>query len=375
MYRSGIKQIELELTSKCNAACPQCARNFHGGKTWPSLPLVNWDFETLKRSFAEPMQTLEHLRLCGTYGEPCIYPQFLEFIEWVIANSDCKITINTNGGIRSKAWWRSLGALLGTRGKVYFGIDGLEDTHHLHRRNTRYDRVISHADEFIKGGGRAVWSFLVFKHNQHQVEQARALSEQMGFDSFAVKSTSRFVDKSHRLVDRTPVYNRKNELEYYLEPTDDERYANNGYKEYIGLINDNGGRREAIQNIKIDCIAVKYSGVSVSSEGYVFPCGFLLDRLYGHEAEKHPDHKKMKQMIESSTDGYDSINLQKNSLETIVAGELFQKIKNSWSDKSLERCAQQCGVGSTLLKNANTDLAKTWPSYWPKNWINIKEKS
>ncbi len=373
MYSSNIKQIELELTSKCNAACPQCARNFHGGKTWPSLPLVNWDFDKLKHSLSGPIKTLDHLRLCGTYGEPCIYPQFIDFIDWVIANSDCEITINTNGGIRSKQWWRDLANSLGTRGKVYFGIDGLEDTHHLHRRRTRFDRVIDHASEFINAGGSAVWSFLVFKHNQHQVEQARELSIQLGFDSFAVKSTSRFVNKTHQLLDRTPVYSRKGELEYFLEPTTDERYANSGYKEYIGLLNDNGSHQQALKNIEIDCIAVKYSGVSVSSEGYVFPCGFLLDRLYGYEAEGHPDHKIFLDMIEAAG-GFDNINLQKRSLEEIVNGKLYQAIKASWSNKSLERCAQQCGAGSTLLKNANTDLAKTWPSKWPKNWINIKEK-
>ena len=78
-------------------------------------------------------------------------------------------------------------------------------------------------------------------------------------------------------------------------------------------------------------------------------------------------------MIEAAG-GFDNINLQKRSLEEIVNGKLYQAIKASWSNKSLERCAQQCGAGSTLLKNANTDLAKTWPSKWPKNWINIKEK-
>ena len=41
-------------------------------------------------------------------------------------------------------------------------------------------------------GGIAQWDYIVFKHNEHQVEEARKLSKELGFFEFQIKKTSRF---------------------------------------------------------------------------------------------------------------------------------------------------------------------------------------
>ena len=46
---------------------------------------------------------------------------------------------------------------------------------------------------FIEAGGRARWDFLVFDFNEHQVDEARKLSEEWGFEKFIVKKSSRFI--------------------------------------------------------------------------------------------------------------------------------------------------------------------------------------
>jgi hypothetical protein len=51
-------------------------------------------------------------------------------------------------------------------------------------------------DAFIAAGGNAEWDFLVFRHNEHQVDAARALALGMGFTLFNAKATSRFFDLS-----------------------------------------------------------------------------------------------------------------------------------------------------------------------------------
>merc|ERR1711991_170093 len=89
----------------------------------------------------------------------------------------------TNGGYKSKEWWS------------VFAIDGLADTHHLYRVNTRFERVIENAKAFIEGGGNAQWSFIRFGHNQHQEEQARKLAKEIGFKSFTACNSERFRDK------------------------------------------------------------------------------------------------------------------------------------------------------------------------------------
>jgi MoaA/NifB/PqqE/SkfB family radical SAM enzyme len=47
---NDIKTLHLEVTDKCNAACPMCARNINGGEDNPQLPEVELtaiDVETM----------------------------------------------------------------------------------------------------------------------------------------------------------------------------------------------------------------------------------------------------------------------------------------------------------------------------------------
>ena len=38
------------------------------------------------------------------------------------------------------------------------------------------------------------WKFLVFPYNQHQVEEARALAMELGFDTFTPVTSERIID-------------------------------------------------------------------------------------------------------------------------------------------------------------------------------------
>ena len=94
MLVEKISQIEIELTTKCNASCPQCVRNYYGAYTWPSLPIVDLDINTLKQSInSEIWENLDHLRLCGTYGDPCMHKDLIKIIKWIKTVSPTAITI------------------------------------------------------------------------------------------------------------------------------------------------------------------------------------------------------------------------------------------------------------------------------------------
>ena len=69
----------------------------------------------------------------------------------------------------------------------------IRDTNHLYRQNVRWEKVERAMDAFIDSGGRARWDYLIFEHNEHQVEEARRLSEQKGFERFQTKKSARFV--------------------------------------------------------------------------------------------------------------------------------------------------------------------------------------
>ena len=88
--------------------------------------------------------------------------------------------IHTNGGVRSEDFWRALGRVLPKgKGYVRFGIDGLENTIHVYRRNVRWQILMRNVKAFVAAGGNAEWDYIVFRHNEHQVEQARALARKI----------------------------------------------------------------------------------------------------------------------------------------------------------------------------------------------------
>ena len=230
MIIENIWQIEVELTTKCNARCPQCVRNYYGDYTWPTLPLIDLDVDFLtKRIPQQVWDKLGHIRFCGTYGDPCMHKDFLDIIKLTKSVTNASITISTNGGIRSTKWWKELAGLLDpTQDRVFWGIDGLEDTNHLYRIGTDYKKIINNLKAFNRAGGNSVWSFLVFEHNQHQVEEIKELSKQLGCTDFTCKSTSRFLDKQHKLIDFTPVY-KDGQVDYVIKPATLPQYVNEGY--------------------------------------------------------------------------------------------------------------------------------------------------
>jgi MoaA/NifB/PqqE/SkfB family radical SAM enzyme len=354
-----VTQIELELTTRCNASCPMCVRNYYGGKTWPTLPIVDLDINVIKKSLSSIISSLKHVKLCGTYGDPCVYPDLIELVEWIKNNSDCEITINTNGSVRSVQWWKMLAQTLGSQGRVFFGIDGLEDTHHLHRVGTDYKKIIKNLTAFNQAGGKSVWSFLIFKHNQHQVGEAKKLSQELKCEHFAVKSTSRFLDKTHRLIDRLEVKNKKNQTIHWIHPTTDEEFINQGYEDINQLIKQYGSYENYLRLTTISCRSQKEKFVAISAEGYVMPCAFLLDRLYGHEAEQHTDHQKIIDLV-NECGGFEKIDIHHTDFYAIINGDFFKKVEESWQSDRLERCANQCGNMSTLIKHANKHLSKVW---------------
>ena len=343
-----IRSIELEISTLCNAACPQCPRNVWGGRTIDTLPQANWDLAQLKLALDVPfVQQLEMIYFCGTYGDPMANRYILDMVHWLKAtNPTIKIGIHTNGGIGKKDIYRELATCVDF---VAFGIDGLADTNHLYRRNVVWDRVMENAAAFVNNGGHAIWDFIVFRHNQHQVPEAREHSRQLGFREFNLKKTGRFFNKSHHMVDHVEVLDLDGQVEYILEPPD-EPYVNGAYEVLRQM-----DLASYVRDTKISCYWQRHHMLYIGADGFVFPCGFLHDRMYGLEAEQTTDHAKIKSMM-AAAGGSDRANVFQTRLQDIVDGAWFEQIQASWTGDRLERCSIMCGSGVNLLADQNASI-------------------
>ena len=336
-----IKMVEFELSSHCNAACPQCPRNLYGGATSPDLPLQSWNIDLFKQHIPKKLlRNIDLLYFCGTYGDPLACKDVVKIAKYAREVApNLRIGIHTNGGLRSGSVYAELAKYLTY---MAFGLDGLEDTNHIYRRHVRWSKVMQNSAAYIQAGGVAHWDFIVFEHNEHQVEHARKLSKQLGFSEFNFKRTSRFLNKSHQVVDSLDVQDFAGNYQYTIAPPKNTQYLNTSVDKWRDVDVEQFARTTTI-----NCYACKSGIISIGSEGTVNPCGWLYDRLYGYESSQTQDRQRMLDLMDSV--GRHKTNVFKTPLQQIVNGAWFTAIADSWTnDTRINRCGVQCGAINTL---------------------------
>ena len=329
----NITSINAELTNYCNAACPMCARYFIDGTL--NKDKVNSQHTTLtffqERLGTKLAKQLTRFTSCGNFGDGAMNPECLEIYQWFrILNPTIKLLLHTNGGARGTEFWRALAT---AKVSVTFAIDGLEDTNHLYRRNVKWSKLLENVKSFIDAGGKATWAMLIFKHNESQIEQCRALSRTMGFDSFQIQQSSRWSDFDHignwRSYDRIPVD------DYFLEKSSKltappPGSGGNTQKENITK-NDFKTKKIRCQSCQID---KKFVEIYLAANGDVSPCCWLGD-LRQHES---------KNIIKD----YKKVNLNTSSLDEILEGDYFQQldrgIRGEQNSYRLHTCYLTCGI-------------------------------
>jgi MoaA/NifB/PqqE/SkfB family radical SAM enzyme len=353
---SDVRVVHLEMTDRCNASCPQCARNKNGGPENPRLPLKELNLEQFKRFFSsDEIQNLSRLYMCGNYGDPIVAKDTLAIFEFLRSqNPNMTLAMNTNASARKPDWWTKLAQVYGAKGNVKFGIDGLEDTHHLYRRGTDFRKVIENAKAFIDAGGEAIWEFIVFKHNEHQIDEARKLSEDMGFKKFHLKKTGRFYSNTKNTIrTRLPVLDKNEEVEYHIEMPTSEQHLNNSLKKEQGIVREFGSMQNYLDQTSIICKTREEKSIYISSEGLVFPCCWTANQLYIWYRE--PGTSSVEKILRANG-GKAGLDLGQNSLKSIINGASFSAIQKSWSCQSVESgklsvCAKTCGTSFDQFKD------------------------
>jgi sulfatase maturation enzyme AslB (radical SAM superfamily) len=147
---------------------------------------------------ADRIAELDKMFMCGNYGDPAAGKHTLNiYREFRKLNKNIVLGMNTNGGLQNTLWWHELGTIFNQpEDYAVFSIDGLEDTNPVYRKNVSWSKLMQNAQAFIEAGGSAHWDMLVYKHNQHQVDECEQLAKSMGFKWFRAKVSKRgFTDR------------------------------------------------------------------------------------------------------------------------------------------------------------------------------------
>lgn len=332
-----LKQIHLEITNNCQASCPMCSRNVNGGLENPLIKIKDWSIEDFKKIISiEVLNQIEGFYFCGTFGDPMMNNDLIKMCQYSKEiNPKIRIHIHTNGGARNSEWWERLAKALPEDHLVVFGIDGLEDTNHLYRVGVNFKSLMRNVKAFIAAGGKAQWAFIRFKHNEHQLEQAREMSKELGFHSFHYKESSRFI-----LEPRVKVVNRSGMITHYIEPSTDTP---------LKFID-----KKAIENYKsivdrsvIDCVVSKSKEVYIDAHGDFYACCWLANTPYAHVSEDaaFEVRTRIKEQHQEMIKKLGEINTLKRSIKDIINSNEYQTLWGDMWDGENKNiiCSKSCG--------------------------------
>lgn len=246
-----IYSLHLEATSRCRLACPRCARTDLLSKGL--LRNTDIDISALEQFIDVP---LEDINLCGNLGDPIYHPKFIELVQMLQTKTDT-VSITTNGSGKSTKWWQTLNSVLRTTDRIKFSIDGLPNNFTEYRINADWDSVKRGIDISVQGPAYITWKYIPFKFNEENIEQAKLLSEDLGFDRFVLDPSNRW------------------EINDYLRPSivKEDSLAKEQYK-----VNEH-------RDLDIDPVCENGRQHYVSADGYYAPCCMMRHHKWYYKSE------------------------------------------------------------------------------------------
>lgn len=260
-----IKWLHVEPTTRCNAWCQFCPRNKNGFGL-SDFELVDLEPKRLKQVI-DGMPKLETVQFCGTLGDPCA-SKLIDSQLQVIKDNDVSLQLHTNGSLRTTDWWANLAKKFGNELSVWFAIDGLEDTHKIYRQATSWKKIIENAKAFIDAGGNAVWQFIPFAHNEHQIRNCMQMSTAMGFSRFEFIKNANYYSKA---------YNYKTG-----EPMDIRPWSghNQQWRRKGEILHKTTGNVKKNRVEEKNCMHLALTSVFLNASGVITPCCYFRNKSF-----------------------------------------------------------------------------------------------
>lgn len=296
--------FHIEPTSKCTLECPLCDRT--------------WFYETFKKRSLHEIDvddvvnfvgTGADVSMCGNNGDPIYHSRFLDLCQR-FKDNNCRMHIHTNGSAKTKQWWQKLNDILTKGDSITFALDGLKDTNHLYRKNAKWKSIMDAVETLRERKFQMIWQFIPFKHNQHQIVEARNLSKKLGFEEFKLLQSDRWLGKKDLMPDRD--------------------YVDEYYEHKKAVLMDNNYQTE----MEPKCIKNKLpsNNLYIDAEGDFYPCCYMGTYRYKYKSAFSPKQKLF--------------NIKNNTLNQILEKENIKEFFESTKQftSAHECCKIECGI-------------------------------
>ena len=186
--------FNIETTHRCRLQCPFCQRQRKGGKEKVKLA-GEFSYE----SFHKVYDFTNSINFCGQISDPIYHTNFLKILE-IKKNEypNNRMYIKTNGSGKKLSWWGKDYDFSDETTEWTFGLDGAsQDTANIYRVGTDFDNVFKVMQLGVKRSLDIIWQFILFEHNEHELELAKKLSNENGITLLTIYSNRWPQEKEH----------------------------------------------------------------------------------------------------------------------------------------------------------------------------------
>lgn len=190
--------------------CPQADSRFDFSRQ----PLTLENFKKIIDYFEEFVDTV----LLFNWGEPLMNPALPRMAAYA-SEKGMFTVVHSNLNLLTKD--KAVALIEAGTGEIVASIDGAsEETYQAYRRGGSFRRAIENlrmllqarSERGLKERPRIVWKFLVFRHNEHEMEKARRMAEEMG-----LPIDFKFAVSDSRYSSTIPEYSCENMKEKFLK--------------------------------------------------------------------------------------------------------------------------------------------------------------
>lgn len=243
--------VSFEPTTSCNLRCPQCPSGLRSFSRDTGMLDKNLFDGFIEDNYRELLYLLLYFQ-----GEPYLHPHFFDLIRKASQRNVYTAT-STNAHYLNPG--NSELTVKSGLDRIIISIDGIDqESFEKYRVGGQLDKVIEGTTNLVSAKKKLksktpfiIWQFIVFKHNEHQVDEVKRWGKKLGVDQVAIKTAQ--------------VYDKKGAEE--LLPTN-QKY--NRYKD------ENLNLASPIRN---ECWKMWHSCV-ITWDGNVVPCCFDKDAEY-----------------------------------------------------------------------------------------------
>lgn len=214
--------LTVDPSNICNLHCPCCPTGQQRG----TRSQTQMSFDSFKKVMDKLGKYLLHIDFCN-WGEPLLNRDIAKMAKYAKKYApSMKVDTNLNVDMTPEFAEELITSGLD---RITMSVDGAsQETYEKYRRAGNYAKAIENMKLLVetkkrfKGSGPHLhWQFLVFKHNEHELEKAKELSKKIGVDSIGftapfcpveMASTIEEFNKYKGKKEDTPIYKKLEEI-------------------------------------------------------------------------------------------------------------------------------------------------------------------